>query len=115
MSNRHTRILAIGGAAVLVATLGTAPALAATTWTIRPGGAITATSGKIALKDTKTGSVLPCPSSATSGTLKRGSGLAGAGIGKIKSVTFTGAGPNGDCAGPAACYSPCGPLTCPGT
>jgi hypothetical protein len=100
MSNRYARILAIGGAVVLVATLGAAPALAATTWTIRPGGAITAKSGKIALKDTKTGSVLPCPSSAAGGTLKRGSGLAGTGIGKIKSVTFTGAGPNGDCAGP---------------
>jgi hypothetical protein len=115
MSNRYARILATGGAAVLVATLGTAPALAATTWTIQPGGAITAKSGKIVLEDTKTGSVLPCPSSAASGTLKRGSGLADAGIGKIKSVTFAAQAPAATARARAACYSPCRPLTCPGT
>ena len=64
MSNGCARILATGGAAVLVATLGTAPALAATTWTIQPGGAITAKSGKIVLKDTKTRALFPCPSEA---------------------------------------------------
>jgi hypothetical protein len=59
MSNRYARILAIGGAVVLVATLGAAPALAATTWTIRPGGAITAKSGKIALKVVMSGCPTP--------------------------------------------------------
>ena len=42
MSNRYARILAAGGAAVLVAALGAPAALGAataTTWTVRPGGA----------------------------------------------------------------------------
>jgi hypothetical protein len=103
MSNRYARILAAGGAAVLVAALGVPAALAAATsnsWTVAPGGSMQATSGEVVLKDTTTGSVLPCRSSTVSGTLKSGSGLAGTGIGKITSVTFKGAGPNGECAGP---------------
>jgi hypothetical protein len=83
MSNRYARILAAGCAAVLVATLGTTAALAASTWTIRPGGAITATSGRIAIEDTTTGAVLKCNPSTASGRLKSGSGLPGAGIGSI--------------------------------
>jgi hypothetical protein len=50
MSNRYARILAAGGAAVLVAALGRSAALAATTtmtWTVRPGGATTATAGML--------------------------------------------------------------------
>ncbi len=39
MSTRYARPLIAGSAAVLVATLGATAALAATTWTIRPGGA----------------------------------------------------------------------------
>lgn len=89
MSNRYARILAVGGAAVLVATLGTAPALAAGTWTIRPGGAVTAMSGKVALKDHKTGTVLTCLSATASGTLKHGSGLAGSRAGSLSAAGFT--------------------------
>jgi hypothetical protein len=94
MSNRYARILAAGGAAVLTATLAAAPALATTTWTIRPGGAITATSSRFTLKDTKTGAALPCASATSSGTLKRGSGLPGSHAGSLSAVGFT------DCLGP---------------
>ena len=104
MSNRCcARILAAGCAAVMVAGLGVSTALAtatAKTWTIQPSGAVHAKSGRFTVVDTTTGSVLPCPSSTANGTLKSGSGLAGTGIGKITSVTFKGAGPDGQCAGP---------------
>jgi hypothetical protein len=89
MSNRYARILAAGGAAALAATLAAAPALAATTWTIRPGGAITAKSGEVAVKDPKTGTVLTCVSSTASGTLKTGSGLPGSHVGSLSAVSVT--------------------------
>ncbi len=90
MSNRYARLLAAGCAAVLVATLAAAPALAATTWTIQPGGAITAmSSGKVALKDTTTRTVLMCLSATASGTLKHGSGLPGSRAGSLSAVGFT--------------------------
>jgi hypothetical protein len=94
MSNRYARILAAGGAAVLLAALAAAPALAATTWTIQPGGAIAATSGKFDFKDRKTGTVLTCTSVTASGKLKRGSGLPGSRAGSLSAVSFP------RCAGP---------------
>ena len=88
MSNRFPRILAAGCAAVLAATLAAAPALAATTWTIRPGGAITATSAKVTVKDTTAGSVITCTSVTARGTLERGSGLPGSHVGSVSAVSF---------------------------
>src|SRR5690242_17476665 len=61
----------------------TAPA-----WTVRPGGAITATAGKAVVKDTTTGTELLCNSARMTGTLKGGSGLPGTGIGSIATATF---------------------------
>ena len=81
-------ILFAGAATAAVIGLSAAPALAATTWTVSPGGAITATSGKTTLKDTTTGNSLTCESSSTSATLESGSGLKGAGLGSITAVTF---------------------------
>ena len=90
MSNRYARILAAGGATVLAATLAAAPALAATTWTIHPGGTITATSsGRFTVKDSTTGTVFTCPSATASGTLKHGSGLPGSRAGSLSAVGFT--------------------------
>jgi hypothetical protein len=66
-----------------------AGATTATTFKVSPGGKITATAGKTTLKDTKTGTTLSCKSSKASGTLKKGSGLAGAGIGSITALSFT--------------------------
>lgn len=82
--------LMLAGAAILAMGLGTATSAAATatTWTVRPGGAITAKAGKTALKDTTTGSVLTCSSSHMSGTLKGGSGLHGTGIGSITTAAY---------------------------
>lgn len=79
----------VGAATAVVVGLGVGPAFAATTWTVKPGGAITAKAGTTKLKDTKTGQTLYCKSSTTKATLKHGSGLAGAKIGKITSVTFS--------------------------
>jgi hypothetical protein len=90
MGNRYAGILAAGGAAVLAAALAAAPALAATTWTIHPGRAITATSsGRFILKDTKNGTVLFCDSATASGTLKHGSGLPGSRAGSLSAVGFS--------------------------
>jgi hypothetical protein len=102
MRKHLTKVLLTGGVAALAVGIGatTAMAVTATTWTVTPGGAVTGSAGTTTLKDTKTGTVLKCTSSATVATLKKGSGLAGAGLGKITSVTFKGSGPNGECTGP---------------
>ena len=101
MSNRYARILAAGCAAVLVAALGVPAALAATsakTWTVQPGGAVHAKSGRFTIKDTTTGSVITCvpltgfPLTAK-GTLKSGSGLPGSHAGSLSAASF------GHCAG----------------
>jgi hypothetical protein len=82
MSNRYARMLAAGGAAILLAALGAPTALAAGTvkaWTIQPGGAFGAKSGRVTVKDT-TGTVITCVAEASfpltaRGTFKSGSGL----------------------------------------
>jgi hypothetical protein len=79
----------LAGAAVLAIGPGTASsAVTAKTWTVSPGGAITAKAGKSTLLDTKTGVSASCQSSLASGTLKAGSGLAGTGIGSVTSASF---------------------------
>jgi hypothetical protein len=79
------------GTALLAAAAATAAPAAATvmTWTVRPGGKITATSGKITMTDTPTGAMIPCESSRMSGTLEAGSGLPGAGIGSLATATYS--------------------------
>jgi hypothetical protein len=86
MSNRYARALAAGGAAaVIVAALGVPAALAAGTWTVRPGGAISLslTSGRFTVKDTPTGAMIRCAFASFSGALKNGGGHSGTGIGSI--------------------------------
>jgi len=77
--NRLTRrVLFTGVAAAAAVGVSAGVALAvAITFTIHPGGAITAKAGVTTLKDTNTGSVLTCKTSSSSGTLKSGSGIAG--------------------------------------
>jgi hypothetical protein len=90
MSNRYARILAAGGAAVLVAALAVPAALAeaiAGTWTVHPGGTITAMSGPVTVSDTVTGP-FRCVSSTASGTLKSGSGLPGSHAGSLSAISF---------------------------
>lgn len=95
MSNRYARILAVGGAAILVAALSIPGAAAAGTWTIQPGGSIKAkaSSGQITITDRTTGTRLKCLASTASGTLNSGSGLPGTDVGSLSAVSF------GDCYG----------------
>jgi hypothetical protein len=94
MRARIAALLLSGGAtAALTVGLAASPALAAT-WTVKPGGNFTATAGQTKLTDTKTKAVLTCKSSKSTGTLKKGKGLPGAGIGSIKTQTFS------NCKGP---------------
>ena len=87
---KHLTAVLLGSAAAALA-LGistTAMATTATTWTVKPGGTITATGGKTVLTDTTTKSTVTCTSSKSSATLKKGSGLSGAGIGSITKLSF---------------------------
>jgi len=89
--NRLTRrVLFTGVAAAAAVGVSAGVALAvAITFTIHPGGAITAKAGVTTLKDTNTGSVLTCKTSSSSGTLKSGSGIAGTNLGSITKLSFT--------------------------
>jgi hypothetical protein len=91
---RTGTILVMGAAAAAMIGLSSAPAFSATTFTVKPGGAITAKAGKTTLKDKNTGSTLSCASSSGKGSLKKGSGLSGNGIGSITALGFT------NCTGP---------------
>ena len=86
MRKRYARTAFALPAAVLVAVLGVTTALAAVTWTVRPGGPVSMKSGQLILTDTATGAALACPSTVASGTLKSGSRLPGTGIGAITAV-----------------------------
>ena len=68
--------------------LAAAPALAAASWTVKPGGTVAGTAGTTTVTDTTAGASVTCTSSVAKGTLKKGSGLAGAGIGTIASLAF---------------------------
>jgi hypothetical protein len=91
---RAGSVLVMSAALAGVLGLGAGSAIAAThaitaTWTVKPGGAITAKAGKTTLKDKNTGSVLTCTSSSGKGTAKKGSGLSGSGIASITSLGFS--------------------------
>jgi hypothetical protein len=89
MRKSLTAVLSGSAAIALTLTLG-ATAASAATWTVSPGGAITA-SGSGQVKDTSTGTIAKCTSiKVTKATLKKGSGLAGKGLGTITASTFTG-------------------------
>jgi len=89
------RILLTGGATALAVGVSAGVALAvAITFSISPGGAITANAGKTTLKDTATGSVLSCTSSSSKGTLKSGHGISGTNLGSITQLSFS------NCTGP---------------
>ena len=82
---RLTRRLVLTGAAAaaLVIGVGTGAALAVNaTWTVHPGGNISF-SGNGQVKDTATGTIAKCTSIKLSGTLKKGAGLSGKGLGTI--------------------------------
>ena len=80
----------LAGTAVLAVYLGAGSPVAATatTWTVRPGGSITAAAAKATLTDATTGVPLRCSPARMSGTLKGGSGLPGTGIGSITAAAY---------------------------
>jgi len=83
-------LVATAAAAALgLSALPASAATSATTYKVTPGGSFTGKSGTTTLTDTNTGTQLVCKSAAASGTLKSGSGLAGAGLGSIKTISFT--------------------------
>lgn len=76
--------LLTGMTACLVIGLTAGPALAAATWTIKPGGAVTFGLVRAVIKDTKSANVIRCDSGGNlTGTLKPGSGLTGTRAGRI--------------------------------
>src|SRR5690349_7231915 len=75
--------------------LAAGPAVGAPTWTVKPGGAVTGTAGQTVVTDATKGLSVTCTSSAAKGTLKKGRGLAGAGIGTITSLAFNGCNVSG--------------------
>jgi hypothetical protein len=84
--------IAVAGGATVALLAGATPSFATTaakTYTVKPGGAAKA-SGTAQVKDTKTGTIAKCTSLKLSATLKKGSGLAGAKLGKITTGSFTG-------------------------
>ena len=85
MSAALAGVLALSASSAIAATTHTG---VAATWTVKPGGAITAKAGVTTLKDTSTGSVLTCKTSSGKGTAKKGSGLSGTGIGSITALSF---------------------------
>jgi hypothetical protein len=81
----------MSAAAASVIGLAAAPAFAtAATWTAKPGGATTGKAGKTTVTDVTAGQSVTCTSSATKGSFKKGSGLSGAGIGTVTSLTLKG-------------------------
>jgi hypothetical protein len=93
---RLSRRVLLTGAATAV-TIGASAGVAlavAITFTITPGGSITASAGKTTLTDKATGSVLTCTSSSSTGTLKSGRGISGSNLGSITKLTFS------NCTGP---------------
>jgi len=84
------RALVLSAAVASVVGLAAAPALAATTWTVKPGGAVTAKAGTTTVNDTTAGLTVTCTSSTIKGTLKSGSGLAGKALGALSSLAFGG-------------------------
>jgi hypothetical protein len=90
----RVRVLLAVPAAILVATLGATSSLATTTtatttstWTVKPGGSSTGSNTYFYLKDPKTKAGFACQKSSLAITFKSGSGLAGAGLGSVTSVS----------------------------
>lgn len=91
---RSGGIVVAGLAAAVVTGLSAGPAVAATRWTVTPGGPVTATAGTTTVTDSRSGASLMCASSDATGSLKSGSGQRGSRIGGITMISFIG------CTGP---------------
>jgi len=91
------KLLFTGSATALAIGASAGVALAvAITFSITPGGNVSASTSKTNFTDVVTSSVLACASSAATGTLKSGHGISGTNLGSIKTLTFS------NCTGPLA-------------
>ena len=86
----RTGLLAAPACAVAAAALLAAPALAATTFTVSPGGAWSGTGSAASIRDAVSNQVTQCSGLAVAGSFKSGRGLSGTGIGALTSIAFTG-------------------------
>jgi hypothetical protein len=87
--DRLGKALSTSAATAAVIGMAAAPATAAT-WTVQPGGATTAKAGKAVVTDVTASQSVTCTSSTARGSFKKGSGLPGAGIGTVTSLTLSG-------------------------
>src|SRR5215470_20434210 len=95
MKRLSRRMLLTGGTTALAVGASAGVALAvAITFSISPGGAITAKAGTTKLHDVNTNQTLQCTSSSSSGTLKKGHGISGTNLGSITKLSFS------NCTGP---------------
>ncbi|MGY1439198.1 hypothetical protein [Streptomyces reniochalinae] len=85
---RRAAVAAVAAVAALGFSAASAAATSAGTWTVTPGGAFSANASQPTLSVPN--AQLVCSSSDAGGDLKTGSGNAGAGLGTIDSLTFTG-------------------------
>ena len=84
-------LLAAGAAALAVALSATSSsAVTATGWSVSPGGSFTGKqSGKVTITDTVTNRSVVCATAAAAGRFMSGTGLPGAGIGTLRSLSLT--------------------------
>ena len=93
MRQRLGGFLLAGAAAALAVALsaGSSSAATAAGWSVSPGGAFTGgQSGKVTIADTVTKKSVVCTATAAAGRFKPGTGLPGAGIGSLSSLSLTG-------------------------
>ena len=92
MRTRLASLLLAAGTATLAITLSTASSSAVTVtgWRVSPGGSFTGRqSGKVTITDSVTKKSIVCATAAAAGRFKSGTGLPGAGIGTLGSLSLT--------------------------
>ena len=84
-------LVAAGTAAVaIVLSAASSSAVTVTGWSVTPGGPFTGKqSGKVTITDTVTKKSIVCATAAAAGRFRSGSGLPGAGIGTLRSLSLT--------------------------
>jgi hypothetical protein len=88
-----TGLLALPALTLAAAALLAAPALAATTFTVSPGGPWSGTQApgsSVGVRDAVSNQVTLCSGLAVTGSFKSGRGLSGTGIGALTKIAFTG-------------------------
>src|SRR5690242_11762385 len=84
-------LLATGTAAATIALgIPSSSAVTVTGWSVTPGGSFTGKqSGKVTITDTVTKRSIVCATAAATGRFRSGTGLPGAGIGTLRSLSLT--------------------------